>query len=77
MLDLSKPLPEQSPVAIKPIVPIKPTTSKWWCLIGIHEYKIIKEQGWCRECDGIEIDEWTIYTMQCVCCGKLKEQKCS
>lgn len=48
---------------------------KWWCLFGVHEWKII-EKGTLTKTymSGREIDQ-NYHVVQCDCCGKIKEYR--
>ncbi len=44
---------------------------KWWCLFGVHEYKII-EKGSCKKRYEGYLINGMYHTLQCQCCGKVK-----
>lgn len=47
---------------------------KWWCLFGVHEYKIIDDGVFVRTYDfGVE-NRGSYYILSCSCCGKIKRK---
>lgn len=49
-------------------------SKKWWCLIGIHEYKVIDSGPFERRWNGFASDNGSYYILNCQCCGKIKRK---
>ncbi|HGJ5858089.1 hypothetical protein [Arsenophonus nasoniae] len=49
-------------------------TRNWKCFVGMHQWKIINKYKDRQHLDGELILSWTVYVLQCVHCGKIKNK---
>lgn len=47
---------------------------KWWCLFGIHEYKVIDDGPFERSYEYRVVASGSYYILNCQCCGKIKRK---
>ena len=49
-------------------------SKKWWCLFGVHEYKVIADGPFERSWNGFQADRGSYFILNCQCCGKIKRK---
>ncbi len=47
-------------------------SQKFWCFLGVHEYKTVRTGRFENTWGGEVYRSRTYYDLQCACCGKMK-----